>query len=309
MAPKKRAGTRRRVALQALALVLAAALGAMLAWNAPSIVAFFEGLRSNAEPVPVASAQEDVAGQGAAGQPTADATASEGPRGASDDIEIEVAVPSEVATTARSFPNPTVWNEDDAPDYWRVVGPAVVDLSIPAGEVRYQPLDELGRATRAVGTVTYETMRAGIERERGNLQGVEPSGWGHNAEVDIVQPNGKEYHGYLWNRSHLVAKSLGGSDDLENLVCGTRMQNIGSNDGQGGMGYPERLARTWLESHPEGTLFYSATPLYVGDELVCRSVLVDLRSSDGELDLELEVYNAAAGYVIDYATGEFSQEP
>lgn len=301
MVSRRQVSKRRRVVLQVFALVLAAALGAVLAWNARAIVAFFEGMWGHAEPSSVEAPQPST---GATGVDEALPEAAH-----EEDLELEVVVPSSVEAEVRAFPAPTAWSEEEAPNYWRVVGPAVVDLDIPAGEVRYQPLDELGRATRAAGTVTYETMQAGIARERGNLQGVEPSGWGHNQEVTIVQPNGKEYHGYLWNRSHLVAKSLGGSDDLENLVCGTRMQNIGSNDGQGGMGYPEGLARTWLESHPEGTLFYSATPLYAGDELVCRSVLVDLRSSDGELDLELEVYNAAAGYVIDYATGEFSQEP
>ena len=37
-----------------------------------------------------------------------------------------------------------------------------------------------------------------------------------------------------------------------------------------------------------------------------RSVLVDVLSSDGAIDLEVEVYNDAAGYDIDYATGAFS---
>ena len=38
---------------------------------------------------------------------------------------------------------------------------------------------------------------------------------------------------------------------------------------------------------------------------MCRSVIVDVRSSDGVLDFELEVYNAARGHEIDYTTGEF----
>ena len=204
---------------------------------------------------------------------------------------------------------PTTWDAEESPDYYRIVGTAVVDVELEAGEVVYEGLDELGRTGRVVACVTYDMMVEGMARERADMSDLEPSGWGHNAEVTIQNPDGSTYHGYLYNRSHLLAKSLGGADVVENLVCGTRTQNVGDNTGSdGGMAYAETLAREWLEANPEGTVWYSATPLYVGDELLCRSVVVDVWSSDGTLDLEIEVYNAAAGYVIDYATGEWSEE-
>lgn len=49
------------------------------------------------------------------------------------------------------------------------------------------------------------------------------------------------------------------------------------------------------------TVQYVATPLYEGDELVPRSVIVDVRSSDGHIDEELETYNACKGEDIDYS--------
>ncbi len=199
----------------------------------------------------------------------------------------------------------TDWDEDEAPEYWRIVGTAVVDVDIPAGEIWYSPLDRFGRAGRAAGTITYQMMVDGIARERADLRSLQPSGWGHNAEVDIELSGGRSYHGYLFNRSHLVAKSLGGADSLENLVCATRTQNVGANDGNGGMAYAEGLARDWLFSHPDGTVFYSAQPVYESFEPVCRSVIVDIRSSDGALDLEIEVHNAARGWHLDYVTGDF----
>ena len=144
------------------------------------------------------------------------------------------------------------------------------------------------------------------DREREDIHEIHPAGWGHNREVDIVNPDGSTYHGAIFNRSHLLAKSLGGDDADYNLVTGTRTQNVGDNTGQnGGMAYTEGLARDWLR-HNDGTVYYSATPVYEGDELLPRSVIVDVRSSDGELDLEVEVYNAVAGYDVDYATGRFS---
>ena len=201
----------------------------------------------------------------------------------------------------------TAWDEQESPNYYRVVGPAQVGTQVEAGTVSYGSLDALGRATGAVACVTHESMEAGMARERADTSQIEPTGWGHNDEVDIAMPNGTVYHGFLFNRSHLVAKSLGGDDELHNLICATRTQNVGANvDGsEGGMAYCEGLVRNWLDAHPQGSVYYAAAPAYEGAELVARSVIVDLRSDDGTLDQRVEVYNAARGFEIDYATGTF----
>lgn len=200
----------------------------------------------------------------------------------------------------------TEWDAEKYPDYYRVVGTAVVDVELEPGEVIYEGLDYLGRTGRVVGNVTLEMARDGSEREREDISGIHPSGWGHNREVDIEMPGGNTYHGALFNRSHLLAKSLGGEDADYNLVTGTRTQNVGDNRGQdGGMAYTEGIARDWLYDNPDGTVFYSALPVYEGDELLPRSVIVDVRSSDGTIDQEVEVYNAVLGFDIDYATGKF----
>ena len=199
------------------------------------------------------------------------------------------------------------WDETVAPNYYQVVGPACFDEVPEVGEVIYEPLDALGRAGRVIACVDYALMEAGRSREREPTNDLLPSGWGDNAEVEVELPNGNTYHGYFWNRSHLLAKSLGGEEVIENLVCGTRMQNVGANvEGvEGGMAYAESLTRDWLEENPRGNVLYAARPLYRGSELVCRNVLVDVRSSDGALDFEVLVFNAAKGYEIDYETGEF----
>ena len=199
------------------------------------------------------------------------------------------------------------WDETESPNYYRVLGSAQVGQQPAAGTVAYGPLDQLGRSTGAASVVTYESMEAGRARERGDLRDLAPSGWGYNQEVDIAMPDGSVYHGQLFNRSHLVAKSLGGDDELHNLVTGTRTQNVGANVGgsEGGMAYAEGLVRTWLEGHSDGSVYYAATPAYEGNELVPRSIIVDVRSSDGTLDQRVEVFNAARGFEIDYAKGTF----
>lgn len=193
-------------------------------------------------------------------------------------------------------------------EYVRIIGPAHIEVRLEPGNIEYASLDALGRAGEARACVTWDMSEQGREREREDMQNLEPSGWGHNGKSHILLEDGSFYNGYFWNRSHLVAKSLGGDDIIENLVCGTRMQNVGSNKGEGhvgGMAYCETKARHWLDEHRDGFVYYVARPVYEGSELVCRSVVVNMRSSDGELDEEVEVYNAARGYRINYATGEF----
>lgn len=202
----------------------------------------------------------------------------------------------------------TPWSEADSPNYYRVLGAASVGEIPEPGTISYGELDGRGRATGAVACVTYDSMMAGRSRVREGTTDIEPTGWGHNQEVDMAMPDGSVYHGLLFNRSHLVAKSLGGEEVAANLITGTRTQNVGANvnGSEGGMAYAEALARDWLEAHPEGTVYFAATPVYEGTELLARSVIVDVRTSDRSVDQRVEVYNAARGFEIDYATGEFS---
>lgn len=214
--------------------------------------------------------------------------------------------PSE-ASSPTGEPAPTTWDEALAPNYYLVLGPAQVGSAPAPGTANYGALDHLNRATGAVATITYDSMQNGLARERSETSELEPTGWGHNREVDMAMPDGSIYHGFLFNRSHLIAKSLGGDDELHNLITGTRTQNVGANVAgtEGGMAYAEGLARAWLDDHHDGTLYYAVTPIYEGDELVARSVIVDIRSSDGAVDQRVAVYNAARGFAIDYATGTF----
>lgn len=211
----------------------------------------------------------------------------------------------EPASSSEQVRTYTTWAGDIAPNYYRIVGDAVVDMEIFPGEIFYSGLDHLGRSGRAAACITYPMMEEGRARRREDISSIRPSGWGHNAEVSIELDGGGVYHGHLFNRSHLIAKSLGGASIRENLVTGTRMQNVGSNNPAGGMLFCEQAARDWLTRNPDGWVFYSATPVYEGDELLCRSVIVDICSSDGSLNMQVEVYNAARGFEIDYATGAF----
>lgn len=210
-----------------------------------------------------------------------------------------VAVPPEQAQAATSL---YTWKSSVAPRYVKVVGKAKVVKKPTRGKIRYSKLDGLGRTRTVRGNITYKLVKKSAGW-RETMTSDDPSGWGHNRRVAIKLYNGRVYHGYLWNRSHLIADSLGGHAIRRNLVTGTRTQNVGANDGNGGMAYCETRVRDWLYAHHKGSVYYSARPVYKGSELVCRSVVVDMKSSDGSINQRVVVYNAANGFKIDYGTG------
>ncbi len=206
--------------------------------------------------------------------------------------------------TPTSELTPTEWSESESPNYVRLVGKAHIESPLEPGQVQYAPLDELGRTRQVSACITKQMMDEGRARKRGDMP--DPSGWpARNQKSEISLPTGRTYHGYFWNRCHLLAKSLGGEEVRENLVTGTRMLNVGANDGQGGMDMYETAIRDWLSSYPNVTVQYVATPVYQGNELIPRSVYVDVLSSDGTINERLETYNAAKGHTIDYTNGTF----
>ena len=207
----------------------------------------------------------------------------------------------------------TQWDESKSGQYYRVDGSAIVDLHGGLVDrsndwISYGRTDVLGRSTWSAGYITPEIWAREVAEERQSGSMPNPSGWpSSNSKVSIPLYNGKTYNGYLYNRSHLVADSLGGDAFVENLVTGTRTQNVGANDGKGGMAYAETIARNYMKKHPNGYLYYAATPVYVGDELVPRSVYVDMKSDDGQINSHIEVYNTAKGFAINYADGSWKK--
>lgn len=200
------------------------------------------------------------------------------------------------------------WSAEKAPNGYEVQSPAIIEHSPAPGEYVYTGLDSLGRTQAAYACVTGADYQRELSEDREDFgsDADKISGWGHNEKVQLHFPSGKVYNGYFYNRSHLIADSLGGAPTRENLVTGSRFQNVGDNNG-GGMGYAETKARDWLaDADADEYLYYAVTPVYVGDELVPRSVYVDMKSSDGTIDEHVEVFNVSgdANYAIDYATGE-----
>lgn len=203
-----------------------------------------------------------------------------------------------------------------AGDYYRIVGVARREhRPAVAGRVEYCPLDQFGRAACAFGELTGAQRRAAKMTGRQEIE-VEPAGWPRaNPEVEIPALAGvrgsRAYRGRFYNRSHLVADSVGGDAARHNLVTGTRTQNVGSVNNSGGMAFTETIARGYLDRTVRADacpLYYAAAPVYLGDEPLPRLVVVDVQSCDKAIDLRVEVVNAAQGWAIDYATGAHSRK-
>lgn len=145
-----------------------------------------------------------------------------------------------------------------------------------------------------------------ITRQYGNQQSFSKNtaGYTKNKEVLIENPKYEPYHGWFWNRSHLIADSLGGPSEPYNAITGTRPQNVGARDNQGGMRLPESRAYDYIYVNPKKTLLYDVVPLYFDtNDLVPYAVQVTLYN--GDVRERYITLNIAYGYQIDYKTGEW----
>lgn len=191
----------------------------------------------------------------------------------------------------------------------------------------YPDLDKLGRAGKVTALVTHDSVESHSSKAQKRPSfdyGVHVSGeyqdgiydptkqtWkGENSNNKITQLEG--YRGYLYNKSHSLAWSLGGDMQTHNLTLGTRAQNVGSNKDSegGGMGYPETQIRNAIYSNPNAKIFYETTPVYNGDELVPRGSHVraySINDNGKTVNLNVWIANKQKGVEINYKNGTHSK--
>lgn len=155
----------------------------------------------------------------------------------------------------------------------------------------YNPLDELGRCQSVYANLGKELMPT---TPRESISSVKPSGW-KSYMYDFV--DGRS----LYNRCHLIGFQLAGENANKlNLVTGTRYMNT-----QGMLPFEEMVADYIKETNRH--VLYRVTPVFVGDELVCRGVLMEgmsLEDQGEDILFYVFCYNVQPGVVINYATGE-----
>ena len=154
----------------------------------------------------------------------------------------------------------------------------------------FTPRDKLGRCGRAVGRLGPELLP---KEKRKPIGMIKPTGWQY-AKYSFV--DGK----YLYNRCHLIAFQLCGENaNRLNLITGTRYFNV-----TGMLPFENRVADFIRNTHKH--VLYSVTPVYRGDDLVARGVVMEAWSveDDGKgVHFNVFVYNVQPGVVINYADG------
>lgn len=202
---------------------------------------------------------------------------------------------------------PTEYDAELYPDMYRIDGKAIIPQNdLQPGDIEYT-YDKSTKTQYVHALLSYENYEYG-KRDRESISGIDPIGWpDKNGETSVTFSDGTTYNGWFWNRSHLLGHALGGADEEKNLVTGTRAQNVGKNNMNGGMQFAEETARNYLANHKDGTLYYFVTPIYLSGENIPRSVFVDMRSNDGSIDMHIEMFNTMPGYDIDYVDGTWSK--
>lgn len=160
----------------------------------------------------------------------------------------------------------------------------------------YADFDDLGRCGQAYANICLELMPT---EERGQIGQVKPSGWHTVKYPEQIKDL------YLYNRCHLIGFQLAGENANEkNLVTGTRYLNI-----EGMLPFENEIAEHVHEM--EHHVLYRVTPVFTGDDLVCRGVEMEAMcvEDDGKtngfgVQFHVFAYNVQPGIGIDYATGD-----
>jgi len=155
----------------------------------------------------------------------------------------------------------------------------------------YSPLDLLGRCGYAIACIGYDLMPT---EDRESISQVKPSGWVQK-QYDFVDGES------LYNRCHLIGFQLTGENANEcNLVTGTRYCNV-----EGMLPFENMVADYIKETRNH--VLYRITPVFDGDNLVCRGIQMEAFSVEDDGDgicFNVYVYNNQPGVTIDYATGD-----
>ena len=160
----------------------------------------------------------------------------------------------------------------------------------------YSPLDKAGRCGPAFAICCKETMPGPGERE--NISSIRPTGW-QDTEYPFI-PDGN-----LYNRSHLIARSLTAEEANErNLITGTQQMN------QDGMNPFEVLAARYIDD-TGNHVAYRVTPVFENDNAIASGVIMEAVSleDDGKgVCFNVYVYNVQPYVKIDYKTGNSEED-
>lgn len=153
----------------------------------------------------------------------------------------------------------------------------------------YEPLDSLGRCTRATANISIELMPT---KERESIGMIKPTGW-HLIKYDFVDGY------YLYNRCHLIGYQLTGENANErNLITCTRTMNAKTM-----LEFENKVADYIKKTHNH--VLYRVTPIFEGVNMLAKGVQMEAYSVEdhGLLSFNVFIYNVEDRVEIDYLTG------
>lgn len=165
------------------------------------------------------------------------------------------------------------------------------EKSTPEAFEFYSELDGLGRCNMAIANVGKELMPTS---ERENISEVRPTGW-QSVQYDFIEGRS------LYNRCHLLGFKLTGENaNKKNLITGTRYMNA-----TGMLPFEDEIFDYIIKTGNH--VLYRVTPLFSGDELIARGVLMEAYSMEDKGEgvcFNVYVYNNQPGVEIDYMDGD-----
>ena len=206
-----------------------------------------------------------------------------------------------VSDVSGSDTESTAFSLDDIPEFDGSSPYAEVNGNVPyftSDEITarsyefYSELDELGRCGMTIACVGTDIMPT---EKRGKIGQVKPTGWHTVRYDDLIKDK------YLYNRCHLLGYQLTGENaNVRNLITGTRYLNV-----DGMLPFENEIADYVKDT--KNHVMYRVTPIFVGDELVARGVLMEALSVEDNgngVKFNIFCYNNQPGITIDYATGD-----
>lgn len=200
------------------------------------------------------------------------------------------------STTFKNF------NYDEVPEFDGINATYILNNNIPYFDISkfqndsfeyYSGFDELGRCGNCIACIGSELMP---KTQREDISEIKPTGWHSVKYEDVIED------GYLYNRCHLIAYQLTGENANQlNLITGTRYMNI-----EGMLPYESKIY-FYLTDNKDNHVLYSATPIFINNELVCRGVVLEgysLEDNGKGICFNVFCYNVQPGILIDYLTGE-----
>lgn len=164
------------------------------------------------------------------------------------------------------------------------------DLKMRSDFELYSDLDKLNRVGPANALIGPDSLP---KVPRGDISKVYPTGW-HQKFYDFVEG------GAVYNRCHLIAYQLTGeNDNWKNLMTGTRSFNA-----KGMLPFENAVGNYIRDTGKK--VRYRVTPIFVGDELVARGVIIEAYSIENhgkKINFRVFVKNIEKGVWIDYKTG------